>query len=120
MYRRTRSRLGALLLALILTFGSGPALVHGSLVAVEAASLADAGHHGPNGCDGCADDHDCATDPGKCLSLCASAAQGLLAGDPLASPPGARAAFDAAGLIPAGCSNRPEHGPPKLLAPADA
>jgi hypothetical protein len=119
MYRRTRSRLGALFLALLLTFGSGLALVHGSLVAAEAASLADAGHHGPNGCDRCDADHDCATDPGKYLSLCASAAQGLLAGDPLASPPGARAAFDAAGLIPARCSNSPEHRPPKLLAPDD-
>jgi hypothetical protein len=120
MYRRARTRAGALLLALILTFGSGLALVHGSAVAAEAASLADAGHHGPSAYDGCDDGHDCAPDPGSCLSLCASVAQGLLPGEPLLSPPNARARFAAAGLIPAGCFNSPEHGPPKLLAPADA
>jgi hypothetical protein len=118
MHRRARSRVNALLLALILTFGSGLVLVHGGLAAAEAALLADAGHHGPNGCDGC--DHDCATDTGSCLALCASAAPGLLPGEPPASPPGARAALDAVVLIPAGCSNSPEHGPPKLLASADA
>jgi hypothetical protein len=120
MCGRTRTRVSALLLALILAFGSGLTLVHGSLIAAEAAFLTDVGHHGPNGCDSCADGHDCAPDPGSCLSLCASVAQGLLPGEPLLSPPNARARFAAAGLIPAGCFNSPEHGPPKLLAPADA
>lgn len=89
-------------------------------MAAELAVSTDAGHPGPNGCDGCDDGHDCATGADTCLSLCVSAAQGLLPAEPIASPPASRGTFDAAGLIPGGRSNSPEHGPPKLLAPAEA
>ena len=117
MHRCPGTRVRALLLALFLALGSSLSLVHGSLMAAELAVWADAGGAGPNGCDGCDDGHDCATDAGTCFSQCASAAQGILPGEPLASPPDARAAFEAVGLIPGGRANSPEHGPPKLLAP---
>jgi hypothetical protein len=120
MLRRTRTRVSALLLTLLLALGSGLAIVHGSLMAAELAVAADAGHPGPKGRDHCDDGHDCATDADTCLSLCVSAAQGLLPAEPIAAPPAARATFDTVGLIPGGCINSPEHGPPKLLAPAAA
>jgi hypothetical protein len=107
----------ALLLALLLAFGSGLALVHGSLLAAELVVSADADHPGPDGCDGYRDGYACAIDTDTCLTHCTSAAQGLLPGEPIASPTASRAAFDAGGLIPAGRTNSPEHGPPKLLAP---
>jgi hypothetical protein len=117
MHRCPKTQVRALLLALLFALGSGLALVHGSLMAAELAVSSDAGRAGPNGCDGGDDGHDCATDAGTCFSQCASAAQGILPGEPLASPPDARVAFDAVGLIPGGRANSPDHGPPKLLAP---
>jgi hypothetical protein len=117
MLRRTRTQVSALLLALLLALGSGLALVHGSLMAAELAVAGEACHAGPNGCD---DGHDCATDADTCLALCVSAAQGVLPAEPIAAPPASRAAFDAVALIPGGRTNSPEHGPPKLLAPAAA
>jgi hypothetical protein len=120
MLRRTQTRVSAFLLALLLALGSGLALVHGSLMTAELAVAGEGDHPGPNGCDRCDDSHDGATDADTCLSLCVSAAQGLLPAEPIAAPPAARATFDAVGLIPGGRTNSPEHGPPKLLAPAAA
>jgi hypothetical protein len=81
-------------------------------MASELAVSADAGR---SGCEGCDDGDDCTTDAGTCVSLCASAAQSVLPGDPIALPPTSRAARDAAVLILGGCSHSPEHGPPKLI-----
>jgi hypothetical protein len=120
MHRCPGTRVRALLLALFLALGSSLSLVHGSLMAAEQAVSTDAGHAGPGGCDGCDDGQDCATDSGTCLSQCASAVPGVLPGEPIASPPTSRAALDAAVLILGGCSQSPEHGPPKLVTLADA
>jgi hypothetical protein len=86
-------------------------------MAAERAILADAGW---SGCEGCDDGDDCTADVGTCVSLCASAVQGLLPDEAIASPPTSGTAFDTVGLILGGWSHSPEHDPPKLLVPADA
>jgi hypothetical protein len=120
MHGWPETRVRALLLALFLVLGSSLAVVHGSLMAAEQAVLADAGHPAHSDCEGCDDGDDCTTDAGTCLSLCASAALCLLPAEPIAWPPTSEETVDAGRLIPGGCSNRPEPGPPKLLAPARA
>jgi hypothetical protein len=109
------TRVRTLLLALLLALGTNLAFVQGNLTAAEMAVSAEAAHPGPSGCDGCSGGHDCETDAGTCLSVCGSAAQGMLPGEPAALPPTSRASFEAVGLVPGGHSNRPEHGPPKLI-----
>ena len=52
--------------------------VQGGLMAAEIAGAAE--RFGPSGCAGCSGDHD--TDIDTCLSVCGSAAHGLLPGEP--------------------------------------
>lgn len=115
MHGRFGIRVRALLLALLLALGSSLAFVQGSLSAAEMAVSAEAGHAGPGGCDDCGG-HDCEADAAACLSLCASAAQGMPPGEQIASPPISRPVFEVVGLAAGGRSNSPEHGPPKLIA----
>jgi hypothetical protein len=89
------------------------AFVQGGLMAAEIAVAAEPS--GPSGCAGCSDDHD--TDTNTCLSVCGSAAHGLLPGEPVAPLPTVRAGFRTARLVVAGRTTKPDHGPPKLLAP---
>jgi hypothetical protein len=107
-------RIRALLLALVLAFGTSLSFVQGGLMAAEMAVAAEAGHTGTSDCDGCGgSDHD--TDAGMCLSVCGSAAQGLPPGEPVALPPASRASYQAVHLLLGGRSHSPDHGPPKIL-----
>ena len=107
-------RIRALLLALLVALGMSLWFVQGAVMAAEMAVPAEACHHGPNGCDGCSGDG--GPDSGGCLALCATAAQALLPGEPLIPRPVSRARFQTLDRCPGGCSYRPEHGPPRMLA----
>ena len=106
-------RIRALLLALVLALGMSLSFVQGGLMAAEMAVSAEACHTGTSDCDGCGSGHK--SDAGMCLSMCASAAQGMLPGEPVALPPASRASFQAAYLTLDGRSHGPDHGPPKTL-----
>jgi hypothetical protein len=100
-----------LALALVLAVAMSVAFVQGGLMAAEIAVAAE--RSGPSGCAGCSGDHD--TDIDTCLSVCGSAAHGLLPGEPVALFSTVRAGFRSARLVVAGRTTRPDHGPPKLL-----
>jgi hypothetical protein len=108
-----KQRLRALLLALLLAFGMSVSLVQASLMAAEMAFSAETAQPCPHGCNGCGDDGD--RDAGTCLSVCASAAQGLLPGEPAAVSAASRASFELGHLVLRGPSYSPEPGPPKTL-----
>jgi hypothetical protein len=114
MKRWSSHRTRVLLLAVLLGVGMSLFFVQGGVMAAEMAVAADGAHHGPSGCDGCGGgDHK--ADAGMCLSVCGSAAQGLVPGEPVALPPASRATFQAVHLLLDGRSNSPDHGPPKTL-----
>jgi len=115
MTRRSWHRTRVLLLAVLLGLGMSLSFVQGGVMAVEMAVAADGAHHGPSGCDGCGDGNEHETDAGMCLSMCGSAAQGLLPGEPAALPPASEASFQVARLLLGGRSHSPDHGPPKTL-----
>jgi hypothetical protein len=107
-------RIRALLLTLLLALGMSLSFVQGGLMAAEMAVSAEAGHTGSSDCDGCGgSDHK--ADAGMCLSVCGSAAHGMLPAEPLALSPAARASFQAVRLLLGGRSHSPDHGPPKIL-----
>ena len=89
-------------------------LVQGSLMAAEMAVSAEVAQPCPHGCDGCADG-DGDVDASTCLSLCGSAAQGVLAGEPLALLPVARVSFQAGYVALGGRFHSPDPGPPRSL-----
>jgi hypothetical protein len=103
----------ALLLALVLGVAMSVAFVQGGVMAAKMAVAAEG--FGPSGCDGCSGDHD--TDISTCLSVCGSAAHGLLPGDPVALFSTVPVVFGTARLVGAGRTTKPDHGPPKLLTP---
>lgn len=110
MHARFGTRVRALLLALVLALGTGPALVHGSLMAAATAVAAEPGHPTCDESGG----HDCAADGPACLSFCGSAAQGVLPAQAIASRPISRPVHETDGRAPGGWSGGPAHGPPKL------
>jgi hypothetical protein len=113
MKRWSWHRTRVLFLAVWLGLGMSLSFVQGSVMAAQMAVAADGAHHGPSGCDGCGgSDHQ--SDAGMCLSVCGSAAQGLLPGQLMALPPASRANFQAARLLLDGRSHSPDHGPPKI------
>jgi hypothetical protein len=107
-------RIRVLLLALLLALGMSLSFVQGGLMAAEMAVSAEAGHSGSGDCDGCGS-RDHTADAGMCLSVCGSAAHGMLPAEPLALSSASRASFQAVYLLLAGRSHSPDHGPPKLL-----
>ena len=114
MKRRLWHRTRVLLLAGLLGLGVSLSFVQGSVMAAEMAVAADGAHHGTSGCDGCGgSDHE--TDAGMCLSVCGSAALGLLTGEPAALPPASEASLQVARLLLDGRSQSPDHGPPKIV-----
>jgi hypothetical protein len=114
MKRWSWHRTCVLLLAVLLGLGISLSFVQGGVMAAEMAVAADGAHHGTSGCDGRGgSDHE--TDADMCLSVCGSAAQGLLPGEPTALLPASEASFQLAGLLLGGRSHSPDHGPPKTL-----
>ena len=114
MKRWSWHRTRVLLLAVCLGLGMSLSFVQGSVMAAEMAVAVDGAPHGPSDCDGCGgSDH--MTDAGMCLSVCGSAAQGMLPGQLMALPPASRATFQAVGLLLDGRTNSPDHGPPRTL-----
>jgi hypothetical protein len=97
--------------------GAGISLSFGQANAVSAhmAVAAQMADSGSDQCQGC----DCAADSGadamSCLSACASAAQGVLPGEPADLPWASRAIFRVAHVLGIGHVSSPAHGPPKPL-----
>jgi hypothetical protein len=106
-------RTQALVLALLLGLGISLSFVQGSLMATEMAVSPEAAQPG---CDGCGGGDDKRADAATCLSVCGSAAQGLIPGELLTPPSASRTGFDVADLLTSGRSNTPDHGPPKIPA----
>lgn len=109
------NRVRAAFLAVLLGLAMSLSFVQGSVMAADMAVAADGAHHGPSHCDGCAGGDHNDTDTGTCLSVCGSAAQGLLPGEPAALPLAASTAPLLAHLLTDGQTCLPDHGPPKAL-----
>jgi hypothetical protein len=107
-------RARVLLLALLLALGMSWSFVQGGLMAAEMAVSAEASHTGSSDCDGCSGSGHKA-DAGMCLSVCGSAAHGMLPGEPVALSPASSASFQAVHLLLGGRSHSPDHGPPKIV-----
>jgi hypothetical protein len=120
MSRRTWYRTQTLLLAISLGLGMSLCFVQGSVMAAEMAVAADGAHHGPSGCDGCGGtDHE-GMDACTCLAVCGSATQGVVPGELLTLPSVSRTDIEITRLRLSGQFHSPDHGPPKILALADA
>ena len=104
-----------LLLAVLLGLGMSLSFVQGSVMAAEMAVAPDGAHHGSSGCDGCGGGDHKDMDAGTCLTVCGSAAQGLMSGELLPLPSASRTGFQVAQLLLSGQSHTPDHGPPKTL-----
>ena len=89
--------------------------VQGSMMATAMAVGADGADHGRSGCDSCdGGDHN-DMNAGTCLTICASAAQGLISSNLLPLPSASQAGLQVAQLLLSGQFHSPEHGPPKIL-----
>src|ERR687892_708526 len=114
MARLSLHRTRVLLLAVLLGLEMSLSFVQGGLMAAEMAVSPQADHTGASDCNGCGgSDHK--ADAGMCLSMCGSAAHGMLPAEPLALSPASRASFQAVRLLLGGRSHSPDHGPPKIL-----
>ena len=115
MKRWSLHRTRVLLLALLLGLGMGSSFVQGSVMTTGMAVAAGGTRHEPSGCDGCGgSDHD-DMNAGTCLTICASAAQGLISSNLLPLPSASQAGLQVAQLLLSGQFHSPEHGPPKIL-----
>jgi hypothetical protein len=120
MKRWSWHRTRVLLLAVLLGLGMSLSFVQGSVMVAGMAVAADGAHQEPSGCDGCSGGDHNGMNPGTCLTVCASAAQGLISGELLPLPSASRSALQVAQLLLSGRSHTPDHGPPKILPLADA
>jgi len=115
MKRWSWHRTRVLLLAVLLGLGMSLSFVQGSVMAMAMSVAADGAHHGSSGCDGCSGgDHSDMT-AGTCLTICVSAAQGLISGELVPPPSASRTALQINQLLLSGQSHSPHHGPPKIL-----
>jgi hypothetical protein len=110
-WHRTR----VLLLAVLLGLGMSLSFVQGSVMAATMAVAADGAQHGSSGCDGCGGGDHKDMNAGTCLTVCGSAAQGLMSGELQTLPSAFRTGFQVAHLRISGQSYTPDHGPPKTL-----
>jgi hypothetical protein len=115
MKRWSWHRRRVLLLAVLLGLGMSLSFVQGSAMAATMAVAADGAHHGSSGCDGCGGGDHKDMNAGTCLTVCASAAQGLISGELFPLPPACRTGFQVAQLLLSGQFHTPDHGPPKTL-----
>lgn len=115
MNRWSWHRTRVLLLAILLGLGMSLPFVQGSVVAAGMAVALDGAHHVPSNCDGCSGGGHSDMAAGSCLTVCASAVQGLISGEPLALPSVSRTGLQVGQLLLNGRSHRPDHGPPKSL-----
>ena len=111
-----KHRLRAMILALLLALGMGPAPVQGGLMAAEIAVAAEGAQPCRHHCDGCGEND---VDRGTCLSVCGATAQGLPPAEPEPLPPALRSSVQEGRLILGGRSHSPDPGPPKGLPLAD-
>ena len=115
MKHRSWHRTRVLLLAVLLGLGMSLSFVQGSVMAAGMTVAANGTHQGPSGCDGCGGgDHD-DMNAGTCLTVCASAAQGLISSDLLPLPSASQAGLRVDQLLLSGRFHSPDHGPPKIL-----
>jgi hypothetical protein len=115
MKRWSWHRTRVLLLALLLGVGTIPSFVQTSVMAAEMAVAADSGHHGPSDCKGCGGGDHKSGNTGICLSVCGSAAQGLVPEELLTPPSDSPNRLQVAHLLVSDQSHNPDHGPPKIL-----
>lgn len=111
MSRLPSSRVGVLVLTLIVALGISLSFVQSGLMAAGMAVAAD---HGSVPCPDCGGGDDGAPDAGTCIAVCGSLSHALPVGGPAAPSETFRLAFQAGDLIRNGRSQRPDHGPPKL------
>ena len=115
MTRWSWHRTRVLLLAVLVGLGMSLSFVQGSMMATAMAVGADGADHGRSGCDSCdGGDHN-DMNAGTCLTICASAAQGLISSNLLPLPSASQAGLQVAQLLLSGQFHSPEHGPPKIL-----
>jgi hypothetical protein len=115
MKRWSLHRTRVLLLAVLLGLGMSVSLVQGGVMAATMAVAADGAHHGSSGCDGCDGGDHKDMNAGTCLTVCGSAAQGLISGELQTLSSASRTGFQVAHLRVSGQSHTPDHGPPKTL-----
>ena len=115
MKRWSWHRTRVLLLAVLLGLGMSLSFVQGSVMAAAMAVAAGGAHHGSSGCDGCGSGNHEDMNAGTCLTVCASAVQGLISGVLLPLPSASRTAFQVAPSFLSGQFHSPDHGPPKIL-----
>jgi hypothetical protein len=113
MRRRCWHRARVLLLAVLLGLGTSLSFSHAS--AMSAKMALEMTHPGSAGCHGGDGDDHGGVDTLGCLSLCASAAHGLLPGEPADPASASRAGFQMAHMLVTGHVSAPDHGPPKPL-----
>jgi hypothetical protein len=112
--------MGVLLLAVVLGVGMSLSFNQASAMLAKMAIATEMAHAGSDGCHACAgDDHGGADTLSclsfSCLSLCASAAQGLLPEEPADLVAASGAGLEIAHMLVSGHATTPDHGPPKLL-----
>jgi hypothetical protein len=100
---------------MLLGFGMSLSFVHGKVMFTEMTVAADCADHGPSSCDSCGGGDHKHVDPGSCLAVCGSAAQGLMPGQLLVWPAALRTGFQVGGLLVSGQFHNPDHGPPKIF-----
>ena len=115
MKRWSWHRTRVLFLAILLGLGMSLSFVQGSVMAAAMAITAEDAHHGSSGCDGCAGGDHNDMNAGTCLTVCASAVQGLMSMEPLTPPSASRTGCQVAHLRISGQFHTPDHGPPKTL-----
>jgi hypothetical protein len=99
----------------LLGVGMSLSLGQASAMSAKMAITTDMAHAGSDGCHGCDGDDHRGADTFSCVSLCASATQGLLPGEPAVLPSASGAGFQIAQMLVTGHATIPDHGPPKLL-----
>jgi hypothetical protein len=113
MKRWSWHRTRVLLLAVLLGLGMSLSFVQGSMMAMAVA--ADGVHPESNGCQGCGGNDHNHMNAGTCVTVCASAAQGLISEELLPPPSASRTPLHIDQVLLSGQSHRPDHGPPKIL-----
>jgi hypothetical protein len=104
-----------LLLAVVLGVGMSLSFSQASAMRAKMAIATEMAHAGSDGCHGCVGDDHGGADMSGCLSLCASAGQGLLPEEPTDLVAASGAGLEIAHMLVSGHATTPDHGPPKRL-----
>jgi len=115
MKRWSWHRARVLFLAVLLGLGTSLSLVQGSVMAMVMSIPADGALDGSSHCEGCGGGDHKDMNAATCLTVCASAVQGLVSGELLTAPSASRTGYRIAQQLASGRSHTPDHGPPKIF-----